>query len=62
MSLRFDCAETRRLGLEGHVCELQLTTSEFAEGLVRRPLPRARARTEGAGSERGGTPNQRLKK
>ena len=29
VNLRFDCAETRRLGVEGHVCELQLVPRAF---------------------------------
>ena len=31
MNLVFDTTETQRLGIEGHVCELQLTTRGFAE-------------------------------
>ena len=43
LRLRFDTPDARRLGLEGHVCELQLTTPAFA----------ARAKVRGAcGSER----------
>ena len=34
VNLRFECDETRRLGLEGHICELQLTTAAFVQGLV----------------------------
>ena len=31
VNLRFDNPDTRRLGLEGHVCELQLLLQQFAE-------------------------------
>ena len=35
LSLRIDSEETRRLGVDAHVCELQLTLRRFAELLVR---------------------------
>ena len=31
LNLVFDTADARRLGIEGHVCELQLTTRGFAK-------------------------------
>ncbi len=31
VNLVFDTTEVRRLGIEGHVCELQLTTRGFAD-------------------------------
>jgi hypothetical protein len=31
VNLLFDTAEARQLGIEGHVCELQLITRGFAE-------------------------------
>ena len=40
LNLRLDTAETRRLGLEAHVCEVQLVLVDFARLKVRplRPL------------------------
>ena len=35
VSLRFCTAEARRLGVDGHVCELQLNLAAFAACLVR---------------------------
>ena len=35
INLRIDTAETRELGIEYHVCELQLTLRDFAELIVR---------------------------
>ncbi len=31
VNLMFDTTEARRLGIEGHLCELQLTTRGFAD-------------------------------
>ncbi len=31
LNLVFDTTETRRMGIEGHVCKLQLTTRGFAD-------------------------------
>ena len=36
INLRIDSAETRAMGLEGHVCEVQLILRAFAELKVRR--------------------------
>jgi hypothetical protein len=39
LNLRIGTPETSRLGLDKHICELQLTLRDFAELLVRDVLP-----------------------
>jgi hypothetical protein len=38
VNLRFRSSEAVRLGLAGHVCELQLTPACFADAMVCSPL------------------------
>ncbi len=48
VNLRFDCAETRRLGVEGHVCELQLALRAFVRPKkVRSSPPQLACRYQG---------------
>ncbi len=57
MWLRIDSEAGRRLGFEGHVCELQLTTRAFADHAeVRTARARAagRADFDGGGGAYGG--------
>ena len=42
INLRIDTEETRRLGVDAHVCELQLILRPFAELLVREIIKRLR--------------------